>query len=448
MSEDTPSTDDTQTHRQAETTRPEWAVTDESLIEALETEVHPLETTEPSADGDDLAPIGAALGRGRVIALGEATHGTREFFQLKHRLIRRLVTEQGVRLLALEANFTETLAIDEYVTFGRGDPRDALEGIYFWTWNTEEVLALLEWLREFNDGQPLSDRVRFYGIDTQYTAGPAERLEAFCETHEPELRETHSEVFKLLTDEQLGDKQANTGLTAEDATQYAAVEELLDAIESVLEEHAPDDEKERRLLRRHYWSLEQAVEYYRDRQAEDPEAAIDRRDRAMAATVTWLLDHESRDRIVVWAHDGHVQRSVRDRRWGTAPSMGTRLAERFGNEYYALGFDFATGTFRAVDLREDHELVPCSLGAPPAEAATRLFAAAKPPRWVLDFDRIDDSRLADWLDRPRAVRSVGWAYDDEQEHGRHHNAYRLPEAFDGLAFVRKTTSAIPVDGTD
>lgn len=448
MSEDTPSTDDTQAPRETEHTRPEWAVTDESLIEALNREVHPLGITDPDADGDDLAPVGAALDRARVIALGEATHGTREFFRLKHRLIRRLVAERGVRLLALEANFTETLAIDEYVTFGRGDPREALEGIYFWTWNTEEVLALLEWLRGFNEGRPLSDRVRFYGIDVQYTAGPAERLETFCEAHEPELLETHREAFGVLTDEQLDDDRANTGLTGEDAAQYAAIEELLDAIGAAIEEHAPEDESERRLLRRHHWSLEQAVGYHRDKQAEGPEAAIDRRDRAMAATVAWLLEYESRDRIVVWAHDGHVQRSVRDRRWGTAPSMGTRLAERFGDEYYALGFDFAAGTFRAVDLREDGELGPCSLGAPPAEAATRLFAAAEPPRWVLDFDRVDDARLADWLDRPRAVRSVGWAHDDEQEHDRHHNAYTLPEAFDGLAFVRETTSAIPVDGSE
>lgn len=83
----------------------------------------------------------------RIVALGEATHGTREFFKLKHRLVEFLVAEHGFTTFAIEANWPECEAAIEYVMNGVGDPAVALAGLHFWTWDTEEVLALIEWMR-------------------------------------------------------------------------------------------------------------------------------------------------------------------------------------------------------------------------------------------------------------------------------------------------------------
>jgi len=156
-------------------------------VEALAEHTTPLGTTDPLEPFPDLDGLDEILGAARVIGLGEATHGTREFFRLKHRLVRYLVREHGLRTVALEANLPETLAIDEYVTHGRGDPRDALDSIYFWTWNVEAVLELLEWLRSFNEGRPLADRVRFHGVDTQYTTGAVQHLRGFFEQVDAEM---------------------------------------------------------------------------------------------------------------------------------------------------------------------------------------------------------------------------------------------------------------------
>lgn len=145
----------------------------DGISQALQQCTNPLKTTDPTADFDDLAPLVETLDGATVVGLGEATHGTREFFRMKDRIVRYLVTEAGLRLFALESNFAETLAINDYVTTGTGDPLDALAGSYFWTWDTEEVLALIEWLRDFNEGRPADDQVKFYGIDMQYSAGPA-----------------------------------------------------------------------------------------------------------------------------------------------------------------------------------------------------------------------------------------------------------------------------------
>ncbi|MBK9030595.1 MAG: erythromycin esterase family protein [Myxococcales bacterium] len=127
----------------------------------------PLTTVEAGHGFADLAPIGRMVGTARVVGLGEATHGSREFFQLKHRLLEYLVAEHGFTVFAIEANQPECRAINAYVLHGTGDARAALAGIYFWTWDTEEVLAMIEWMRAWNADPAHRRKVQFVGFDMQ-----------------------------------------------------------------------------------------------------------------------------------------------------------------------------------------------------------------------------------------------------------------------------------------
>ncbi len=134
---------------------------------------HPLVTVEADAPFDDLAPLAAMIGDARLVGLGESTHGTREIFRMKHRLFAYLVETMGFTTFGIEASFPECVAINRYVEFGEGDPAAALHGQQFWTWDTEEVLDLIEWMRAYN-ADPERDRtLRFYGFDMQNGASAA-----------------------------------------------------------------------------------------------------------------------------------------------------------------------------------------------------------------------------------------------------------------------------------
>src|ERR1700731_2659437 len=106
----------------------------------------PLDSTSPESGLDDLRQLQSTIGDARIVAMGEATHGTREFFQLKHRMLEFLVGRMGFTVFGIEANWPESLAVNDYVLNGNGDPAQALAGLYFWTWNTEEVLDLILWM--------------------------------------------------------------------------------------------------------------------------------------------------------------------------------------------------------------------------------------------------------------------------------------------------------------
>lgn len=130
-----------------------------------------LNTVDPRSGLTDLRPIRNIVGDARIVALGEPTHGNREVFQLKHRMIEFLVTEMGFNVFALESPMAETFDLNDYVLTGIGDPAKALAGIRYRTWDTEEVLEAIEWIREYNADPANATKVTFYGFDVHDPEG-------------------------------------------------------------------------------------------------------------------------------------------------------------------------------------------------------------------------------------------------------------------------------------
>jgi len=124
-----------------------------------------LKTPEAGNGFADMQPLKKIIGNARIVSLGEATHGTREFFQLKHRMLEFLATEMGFTIFSIEANMPEAYRLNDYVLNGEGDPAKLLKGMYFWTWDTQEVLAMIQWMRELNKSG--KGRVQFTGFDMQ-----------------------------------------------------------------------------------------------------------------------------------------------------------------------------------------------------------------------------------------------------------------------------------------
>jgi erythromycin esterase-like protein/beta-lactamase regulating signal transducer with metallopeptidase domain len=143
-----------------------------------------LETVEAGHGFADMQPLKDLVGNARIVALGEATHGTREFFQLKHRMLEFLATEMGFNIFSIEANLPEAYRVNDYVLKGQGDPKQLLKGMYFWTWDTEEVLDMILWIREFNKSG--KGRVEFTGFDMQTPDVALQIVDNFVARYDPE----------------------------------------------------------------------------------------------------------------------------------------------------------------------------------------------------------------------------------------------------------------------
>lgn len=137
----------------------------------------PFQSVQAESGFDDLRPLAQLIGKARIVALGEPTHGSREVFQMKHRLLEYLASEMGFTIFSIEASMPEAYALDDYVLHGQGNPRALIGGMHFWTWNTEEVLSMVDWMRRFNAAG--KGPVHFTGFDMQSLNAPVENLSAF-----------------------------------------------------------------------------------------------------------------------------------------------------------------------------------------------------------------------------------------------------------------------------
>lgn len=157
---------------------------DKAIVDWIRAHAVPLQTPEAGHGFRDMQPLKQVVGNARIVALGEATHGTHEFFQFKHRMLEFLATEMGFTIFSIEANMPEAYRLNDYVLNGNGNPAQLLKGMYFWTWDTQEVLDMIRWMREFN--RYGKGRIEFTGFDMQFPDVAMGTVRDFVSKNDPE----------------------------------------------------------------------------------------------------------------------------------------------------------------------------------------------------------------------------------------------------------------------
>jgi len=179
-----------------------WDVAEEAptpaQVDWIRTHGVPFATDDPTHDLADLEPLRAIVGDARIVALGECTHGTREVFRMKHRIVRFLAEEMGFTVFSIEANLPQAYAVGDWVDGGGGTAEEAVAGMIFWTWNTEEVVDMVRWMRSFR--QSGRGGIAFTGFDMQFPKVPARNVVEFLEPIEPsraeEVRRTYDRLLE------------------------------------------------------------------------------------------------------------------------------------------------------------------------------------------------------------------------------------------------------------
>jgi erythromycin esterase len=386
----------------------------------------PLATVLAGNKMDDLAAFGKAVGDARIVALGEASHGVREFFQMKHRLLEYLVKEKGFTVFAIEANWPEALAADRYIKTGEGSAAAALSGMYFWTWNTEEVRDMIEWMRAFNQAAGAHPTLTFTSFDMQTGHVAAQKaldyLKQYSAVDAPAAETAYADVATL----------DHTGLSNDGASgasvRTAAVLKIFDAKRTEMEKaSSPAAWREARHA---------AAIAYESCEMRTPGKTLLYRDRMMAENVEWLADEAyPGEKIVLWAHNGHVRFGAE----AGSESMGTWLKQRFGRNLYVAGFAFRRGQLRAVGVTNGRTQTLADQVAPPAPEGSgdAVLSAAGMPLFFLDMSRVPaESPLSRWLAESHLYYNVGsvWQTDSAEANL---SPEALAKAYDGLIFVEE-----------
>jgi erythromycin esterase len=392
----------------------------------------PLDTVEAGHGFADLQRLGALIGNARIVSLGEATHGTREFFQLKHRLLEYLVAELEFTMFGIEANYPECLRVNDYVLNGTGDPAAHLAGTHFWTWDTEEVLSLIEWMRSWNRSH--ARKIKFYGFDMQFPTEAALGVLDYLKRVAPGLAESvEAELWPLCND-----TSADRFHGLSEVTRAAAC----DCIKRILQMFAHEREPWSALTSDLDWHLARLNALVVDQCAQARLCKISR-DVAMAENVATLLELEGpNSKAVLWAHNGHAVRQSPYCMGGqVVANMGSRLDELFGYQHRVISFAFNQGSFQAQE--PGRGLVRHSVGPAHDGSLDRTLAEAGMPLFLLDLSAAPpDGPVADWLAAKPPTRWIGSVYSQARAQEYLHAADPRRES-DLLAFVECTTAARP-----
>ena len=422
--------------------------------ETLQSLVQPL--TGAADDYDSLLDL---IGDARLVLLGEASHGTHEFYRERARITRRLIEERGFTVVAVEADWPDAYRVNRWVR-GAGDdgsPLESLDGFNRfprWMWRNRDVLEFVTTLREHNDAvtRP-EEKVGFYGLDLYSLFSSIEAVLHYLEEVDPEAaaraRYRYSCFEHYGEDTQAYGYAASFGITA--SCEDQAVQQLRE-----LQRRAGElSRRDGRIPEDEFFYAEQnarlvanAEEYYRT-MFRGRVSSWNLRDRHMAETLEALLAHfdrrGGRTKVVVWEHNSHIG-DARATAMGEEGewNIGQLVRERHGREAVLVGFSTYTGTVTAAtDWDGPAERKRVRPGLPGSYEA--LFHTLSVPDFLLPIR--DRPGVPEALAPPRLERAIGVVYRPRTERQSHYFTARMADQFDAVLHFDKTTAVEPLDLT-
>ena len=409
------------------------------------------DSAEPLPDIDDPA-FGALFDRygdARVVLLGEASHGTSEFYRARAAISRRLIERHGFNIVAVEADWPDAATIDRYVRHRpwREGELTAFERFPTWMWRNVEVDAFIRWMRRHNQARPYERMCGFYGLDLYNLSGSMRAVIDFLEQQDPELaRRAHKRYACLepwADEPQLYGR--NALLEGYARCEVGVVQMLKDLLQKQVDCFAPECDEwldaaaNARLVK-------DAEAYYRVMYHGSAES-WNLRDTHMFETLKMILDAKGpNSKAIVWAHNSHIGNAAFTDmgRQREELNIGQLAKEKWGAKAQLIGFGTHRGTVAAADDWDEPMKIKQVRSSLP-DSYERVSHDSGVSRLLLDLREGEvgqDVRQA--LMEPRLERFIGVIYRPDTERWSHYSEAILPRQFDGWVWFDETNAVTPL----
>jgi erythromycin esterase-like protein len=423
------------------------------LIHSLRQDVYPL-----SGIAKDYDLLLNSIGDARFVLIGEATHGTHEFYEQRAEITKRLIREKGFTTVAVEADWPDAYRVNRFVRGVSDDltAEDALRGGFqrfpSWMWRNTDVLRFIDWLRQYNDAlPPRSGKVGFYGLDLYSMYASIGEVIDYLSRVDPEAaaraRYRYSCFEHFSKDSQIYGYATSHGLT--EPCEDEAVNQLLELQRQKLgythrDGFAAEDdffyaEQNARLVKN-------AEEYYRS-MFRGRELSWNLRDRHMADTLEQLVEHfdkqGNRTKAVVWEHNSHLgDARATDMGRGGEWNVGQLVRERHGQDSILIGFTTYTGTVTAASNWDEPAQLKYVRPALPRSYEALFHEIGLPGFWL---NLRQNTPAVEGLQERRLERAIGVIYRPETERLSHYFFASLPQQFDAVIHLDDTMALEPLD---
>ncbi|AZZ46119.1 carboxylic ester hydrolase [Pseudomonadaceae bacterium SI-3] len=414
--------------------------TEEQLVELLRRSA----TVLPAIDDPEFADAFEQFADARVVLIGEASHGTSEFYRARAAITRRLIERHGFSIVAVEADWPDAAKIDRYVRQHQ-PPAWVEEGFKrfpIWMWRNQEVADFARWLRDHNDGLPAEQRVEFRGLDVYSLGASIQEVVGYLDRVDPDAAATARRRYGCLSP--WHDEPAIYGrnvMRGEPSCESAVVEQLRALLDQRLEYMKKDGSS--------FFNAEQnarvvlaAEQYYRAMYQGSTES-WNLRDRHMFDTLQALLAHRGEGaKAVVWAHNSHIGNAASTSMgWGGEFNIGELCRTAFGRDAVLIGMGTDRGEVAAADNWDEPMQVKQVRPSRP-DSWEQLFLRTELPASLTTWR--DDPQLRKALARPRLERAIGVIYRPATERQSHYFQAILSEQFDALLWLEQTHAVKPI----
>jgi erythromycin esterase-like protein len=419
---------------------------------ALEAAARPIE--DAARDYDPLLNL---IGEARFCLLGEATHGTHEFYRERAEITKRLIKEKGFTAIAVEADWPDAFRVNRYVR-GLSDDKNANEALGgfkrfpTWMWRNTVVLDFVEWLRDYNSSLPASaTKVGFYGLDLYSLYTSIEAVLNYLARIDPEAAKRARYRYSCF--EHFGDDTQAYGYATTFDLSESCEREVIDQLIELRRRAADYASRDGRVAQDEFFFAEQnarlvlnAERYYRIMFRGRVES-WNLRDRHMAETLDALVAHlnsqAQQAKIAVWEHNSHLgdARATYMADYGEL-NVGQLVREKYGTEAILIGFTTYTGTVTAAsdwDGPAERKRVRPALN----ESYEALFHEIDRANFLLTLR--DDNKVSTMLQEPRLERAIGVVYLPQTERQSHYFEARLSQQFDAVIHFDETHALEPLE---
>ena len=394
----------------------------------------------------ELEALLARIGEAKVVLLGEATHGTSEFYRMRARITQALIERKGFGMVAVEADWPDAGRIDHYVRHRDTPPAEwkAFTRFPEWMWRNREVEAFVEWLHRHNVSRPYQQRVSFHGLDLYSLYTSINAVLRYLDDVDPEAARIARSRYACLTpweaDPATYGRMALSGRYRECERDVSAM--LSDMLRSRVEYSARDGERFSDAVH-NARLVANAERYYRIMYYGSAES-WNLRDSHMFETLSELLRARGpQAKAVVWEHNSHIgdarhtEMSARGEH-----NLGQLCRERYGAEAYLLGFGTDSGTVAAAD-DWDGPMKIKKVRSSHADSYERQCHESGVSSFLLPLGK--EQALRRQLLVPRLERAIGVIYRPQTEMASHYFQAVLPLQFDEYCWFDRTSAVQPLD---
>lgn len=405
--------------RPAETSQ----ISQNSIAKSLESQAKQLKTLDPKQPLNDLKPLKNMIGDANYVGLGEATHGSSEVFMMKHRLVKYLVTELGFTNFGIEEDWGNGLKLNEYIQTGKGDPREFLKLLY----PTDEIVAMVEWMREYNSDPVHKKKIQFVGLDLKMLDQSVfDKVINYVKEHHPDLLPEVEQSYKELS-LVTGNLQEYMKLTTEVKENHVVnAQKVVKLLEDKTKSISEVDSHELVWVKGTTKVIENFTKMVIPA---DYPSMVKLHDQYLAEHAVWAQEKFG-GKTMVWAHNIHIAKSVITEKMYPKVA-GEFLKERVGNQYIAIGSTTTEGKFTAFS---DNKIAADTIQKN-EKSSNYMFGQVHYDQFLLDLRQLNGAAQQWVKEKQPFLDGIAVIIPNEPQY----YDVSLQEQFDIMVHIQKTT---------